>query len=84
MVQTTNETTPAALGVTGSFITPKRYSFVIGLDANGQVIENLQDGSSGCYAEIAKVVEHNGMLYFGSIGESAVGRLALPQPSSNR
>ncbi|HZE69806.1 MAG TPA: SMP-30/gluconolactonase/LRE family protein [Pyrinomonadaceae bacterium] len=56
---------------------PKRYSFVLGLDANGRVVENLQDGSPECYAEIANVVEHNGMLYFGSIGESTVGRFKL-------
>jgi sugar lactone lactonase YvrE len=53
---------------------PKRYSFVLGLDANGRVVENLQDGSKECYAEIANVVEHNGYLYFGSIGESSLGR----------
>jgi sugar lactone lactonase YvrE len=58
---------------------PKRYSFVLGLDANGRVVENLHDGSTECYAEIANVVEHNGMLYFGSIGESAIGRIAVPK-----
>jgi sugar lactone lactonase YvrE len=58
---------------------PKRYSFVLGLDMNGKVVENLQDGSKECYAEIANVVEHNGMLYFGSIGESAIGRIQLPK-----
>ena len=56
---------------------PKRYSFVLGLDGNGRVVENLQDGSLSCYAEIANAVEHNGMLYFGSIGESTVGRYKL-------
>jgi sugar lactone lactonase YvrE len=57
---------------------PKRYSFVLGLDSNGRVVENLQDGAPGCYAQIANVVEHQGSLYFGSIGESAVGRFSLP------
>jgi sugar lactone lactonase YvrE len=57
---------------------PKRYSFVLGLDPNGRVIENFQDPSPGCYAEIANAVERNGMLYFGSIGESTVGRFKLP------
>ena len=55
---------------------PKRYSFVLGLDANGRVVENLQDGSKECYAQIANVVEHKGYLYFGSIGEAAIGRIA--------
>jgi len=63
---------------------PKRYSFVLGLDLSGVVTENLQDGSPECYAEIANAVEREGSLYFGSIGESAVGRYRLdiqPQPS---
>ena len=57
---------------------PKRYSFVVGLDLNGRVVDNLQDGSAACYAEVANAVERNGTLYFGSIGESAVGRFRLP------
>jgi hypothetical protein len=56
---------------------PKRYGFVLGLDPNGRVVENLQDGSTHCYAEIANALEHEGSLYFGSIGESSVGRLRL-------
>lgn len=58
---------------------PQRYSFVLGLDTNGRVVENLQDGSQGCYAEVANVVERDGMFYFGSIGESAIGRIAVPK-----
>lgn len=57
---------------------PKRYSFVLGLDLNGQVTDNLQNGSSDCYALIANAVERDGSLYFGSIGESTVGRFRLP------
>lgn len=63
---------------------PKRYSFVLGLDLNGGVTENLQDGSPQCYAEIANAVERQGSLYFGSIGESAVGRYRLAQPQPLR
>jgi sugar lactone lactonase YvrE len=58
---------------------PKRFSFVLGLDLNGQVVANLQNGAPDCYAEIANAVEHNGMLYFGSIGEASIGRIAVPQ-----
>lgn len=57
---------------------PKRYSFVVGLDLNGQVTDNLQNGSTDCYAQIANAVERDGSLYFGSIGESTVGRFRLP------
>jgi sugar lactone lactonase YvrE len=60
---------------------PKRYSFVLGLDPNARVTDNLQDGSPDCYAEIANAVERNGALYFGSIGESAVGRYRLASPT---
>ncbi len=57
---------------------PKRYSFVLGLDVNGRITDNLQDGSPNCFAEIANAVERNGSLYFGTIGESTVGRFRLP------
>jgi sugar lactone lactonase YvrE len=56
---------------------PERYSFVVALDSQGRVVDNLQNGSSDCYAQIANVVEHNGKLYFGSIGEDTVGVYAL-------
>ncbi len=56
---------------------PKRYSFVLGLDLNGKVVDNLQNPAKDCFAEIANAVEHNGALYFGSIGESTVGRYQL-------
>jgi sugar lactone lactonase YvrE len=56
---------------------PQRYSFVIALDQNGHVIENLQNNSPDCYAQIANVVEHNNTLYFGSIGEDTLGRFQL-------
>ena len=59
---------------------PRRYSFVLGLDPNGRVVDNLQNGSPGCYAQIANAVERDGALYFGSIGESTLGRYRLPSP----
>ena len=56
---------------------PKRYSFVLGLDPQGRIVENLQNGSPDCFAQIANVVEHNGTLYLGSIGEDTIGRFSL-------
>ena len=56
---------------------PQRYSFVLGLDQSGRVVQNLQNGSSDCFAQISNVVERNGALYFGSIGEDTIGRLPL-------
>ena len=55
----------------------KRYSFVLGLDTKGQVVENLQNGADDCYALIANAVEHEGFLYFGSIGEATIGRYKM-------
>ena len=55
----------------------ERYSFVLGFDLQGRLVQNLQNGSPDCYAEIANVVEHNGALYFGSIGEDTIGRFTL-------
>jgi len=62
-----------------SFMQPaiKRYGFVLGMDLNGKVTHNLQDGSPQCFAQIANVVEHQDKLYFGSIGEAAIGRMPL-------
>jgi sugar lactone lactonase YvrE len=61
-----------------NFLQPniKRYALVLGLDTVGHVVQNLQDPSRECFAQISNVVEHKGMLYFGSIGESAIGRLS--------
>lgn len=56
---------------------PAKYSFVIALDSTAHVVENLQDPSKNCYAEIANVVERDGALYFGSIGESTIGKWSL-------
>jgi len=56
---------------------PERYSFVVGLDSQGRVVENLQNGSRDCYAQIANAVERNGKLYLGSIGEDSIGVYAL-------
>ena len=58
---------------------PQHYSFVIALDTQGRVIDNLQNGAPDCYSQIANVVERNGALYFGSIGEDTVGRFLLPR-----
>jgi sugar lactone lactonase YvrE len=64
---------------------PQRYSFVLGLDLNGKVSDNLQNGSRDCYAQIANAVERQGSLYFGSIGESTVGRYRLhPQSAPSK
>lgn len=63
------------------FLRPKpvQYAFVLGIDAEGKVIHNLQD-PDGAFAPITSVQEHGGKLYFGSIVESAFGRIDVPAP----
>lgn len=56
---------------------PKPYSFVLGLDRDGNVVHNLQD-PGGRYAPITSVQEHGGQLYFGSILERAIARFPRP------
>ncbi len=56
---------------------PERYSFVLGIDPQGRIVDNLQNGTADCYAQIANVVERDGKLYFGSIGEDTLGRFSL-------
>ncbi len=56
----------------------KNYGFILGLDQNGNVIYNLQD-PTGSFAQIINVIQHNGYLYLGSLVESAVGRIAVPE-----
>ncbi|MCL7411868.1 MAG: SMP-30/gluconolactonase/LRE family protein [Methanosarcinaceae archaeon] len=57
---------------------PKNDGFVLGLDIEGNVIHNLQD-PSGSYVQITSVVEHDKMLYLGSLVEDAIGRLPVPK-----
>lgn len=56
-----------------------RHSFVLGVNAGGAVVHNLQD-PSGPYAPITSVQEHDGMLYFGSIEAHGFARIARPAP----
>jgi len=56
---------------------PQPYSFILALDPQGRVVDNLQNDSADCYSQIANVVERNGTLYFGSIGEDTIGRFQL-------
>jgi sugar lactone lactonase YvrE len=61
------------------FLRPKpvQYAFVLGIDAEGNIVHNLQD-PGGAFAPITSVQEHGGKLYFGSIIEPAFGRIDVP------
>jgi sugar lactone lactonase YvrE len=57
---------------------PPRYGFILGLDPNGRVVDNLQDPTGMYYDTITSVQEHDGMLYLGSYAQDALGRLRVP------
>lgn len=54
-----------------------RYSFVLGLDAEGKVTHNLQ-GPSGKLAPVTSVNEYGEFLYLGSVEDDAFGRVRNP------
>lgn len=51
--------------------------FALGLDLEGKVIANLQDGSSDNYSPITTVREYGDWLYFGSLKAQNMVRLPL-------
>ncbi|MFL6713246.1 MAG: SMP-30/gluconolactonase/LRE family protein [Sulfurifustis sp.] len=70
---------------------PKCHAFVLGLDTNGKVVQNLQDPECKHFGFVTAVTEHNGYLYLGSLLQTAIGRVALnessgaiPQPAPAR
>lgn len=56
---------------------PQRLSMALRLDADGQVVDNLQFRGEGAFAPVTNVVESGGRLYLGSLAESAIGVLPL-------
>jgi hypothetical protein len=55
----------------------ERRAFVLGLDVEGKVIANLQDGSAGNYSPITTAREYGEWLYLGSLKGTGMARLAL-------
>ncbi len=55
----------------------EKRAFVLGLDLDGKVIANLQDGSSGNYSPITTAREYGDWLYFGSLRAKNLVRLPL-------
>ena len=58
---------------------PQRYAFVLGLDADGRIVHNLQDPEATRLATISSVERYGDHLYFGSLEEPALGRLSVPR-----
>lgn len=58
---------------------PKQQGFILGLDIEGRVVEQYQYAGSGAYGPVTSVREHQGMLYLGSLSDTAIGRIALSE-----
>lgn len=56
---------------------PKKVSFVLGIDLNGKVVNNLQYTGQNAYAPITSVREAGPWLYFGSLSATSIARLPL-------
>lgn len=56
---------------------PKIQAFVLGLDLDGKVVENLQYDAPDALAPITSVEQAGDWLYFGSLAYPAIGRLRL-------
>jgi strictosidine synthase len=57
---------------------PEKRALVLGLDAQGRVVHNLQYAGADAYAPVTSVREHDGWLYLGSLTERGVGRIRAP------
>jgi sugar lactone lactonase YvrE len=55
----------------------EKRGFALGLDLQGKVIANLQDGSRDNYSPITTVREYGDWLYFGSLKADHMARLPL-------
>jgi sugar lactone lactonase YvrE len=54
---------------------PKRYGFAIALDAQGTMLESLQDPSGERVSMVTSVEEVRGVLYFGTLHDRRIARL---------
>lgn len=62
------------------FLTPKAepHAIVLGLNAQGEVVHNLQDASAEAYAPVTSVEEADGWLYLGSLTAAGYARIRVP------
>jgi len=56
---------------------PRRHPFVLGLDANGHVVHNLQDADGIAFSKSTSAEQVGNYLYVGSLTEPKWGRLDL-------
>ena len=56
---------------------PKRHPFVLGLDADGKVVHNLQDADGASFAKTTSAEQAGDWLYIGSLTEPKWGRIKV-------
>ena len=54
-----------------------RQGFVLGLDLDGNVVEQYRYAGKGAYGPVTSAIERDGMLYLGSLGDTAIGRISI-------
>lgn len=64
-----------------TFVQPKakQHAFVLGMNAEGEVVHNLQYAAKDAYAPITSVHKQGEALYFGSLTMTAIGRMPAPK-----
>ena len=58
---------------------PQPYAFALGIDANGNILHNLQYDSSDAYSPITSVKQYDDHLYFGSLTHEGWGKIEVPK-----
>jgi sugar lactone lactonase YvrE len=58
---------------------PRAHGYVLGLDADGRIVHNLQDPSGRAFALATNAIEHEGLLYLGSLTLPYAGRIRAPR-----
>jgi sugar lactone lactonase YvrE len=56
---------------------PKRHPFVLGIDANGKVVHNLQDADGVSFSKTTSAEQSGDWLYIGSLTEPKWGRIRV-------
>src|SRR5262249_7300173 len=57
---------------------PARHAYVLGINEQGKIVENLQDPRPESFSAVTSVRERGGVLWIGSLSRDALGRIPAP------
>ncbi|MEM6378517.1 MAG: SMP-30/gluconolactonase/LRE family protein, partial [Bacteroidota bacterium] len=57
---------------------PGNFLHILGINAEGEIVYNIQKENPS-FAQISSVQESYGQLFFGSLTQNGIGRIALPK-----